>query len=245
MVNRLEMRARMHDFFSFSRDELIGLFFSIIIVGFIFSFRDWGTESFSFSSGLGHLLQACLVAIITFFGRVSFQKIIALSWGYKAEFRVWWTGIIISVVIAFISLGRLPLVLIGGIVTTFMVRQRLGEYRYGYSFHQNALISFFGIVANLILALFFALGLYYFPKNYFLTKGLWMNLVMSLCSLLPLTQNEGLGIFFGSRSFYFLSVVMVLIIGLLLISMTKLGLIISIIIGVLGLIFYLLTYSEI
>lgn len=238
MVRGEELRARMHDYFSFEKQELTILIPAIFITAFMFSFRDWGVENFQFWAGFWNLVLVSIIAALSFFARFSWQKIYALKEGYRAEFRGWWTGILVSLLVALVSNGRVPLILIGGIVSSFMIRQRLGEFRYGHSYLDNAKISFHGIAANIVLALFFAIGLYLFPENYFFSKGLLLNWIMALCAAFPLPQLDGLNIYFGSRALYYTTVAVVAVFGVLLLTQTKIGLILAIFItaiaGIIG-----------
>ena len=198
MLKESELRERIRDFFRFERQELNFLIPAVLIVAFSFSFKDWGETELDLAEGLKNFLLLIIIAALSFFVRISFQKIYALKEGYKAEFKGWWLGIIIAFLFTIISNGSIKLILIGGITASLMVRQRLGEFRYGFSYLDNAKISLSGIAANILLALFFSSGLYFFPDNYFFLKGMRLNLIMAVCSSLPLPQLEGLNIYFGS-----------------------------------------------
>ena len=244
MVYWRELQARIKEHFGFSRQEFFGVIAAVIITAFIFSFRDWGADQFSFGIGLKNLFLVLLVAVVSFFFRISCQKIYALSGGYKAEFKVWWTGLIIALIIAFVTAGRIPLILIGGISAAFMVRQRLGEFRYGFSYMENGIIALWGVLGNIIMAAVFAIGLYALPQNYFFSQGLLLNIIMAICALLPLPQLDGLNIFFGSRIMYVIAVFSVLLTAVLLLTKTKVGLITVIVIGTLAGLIYVLRGSE-
>ncbi len=228
MVKGEELKARIKDHFRFEKQEVSFLIPAVLLTAFIFSFRDWGETQLDLALGLRNFFLVLIIAALSFVARLSWQKIFALKEGHKAEFKGWWAGLIIALVVAFLTAGRLPLVLIGGIVASFMVRQRLGEFRYGFSYFDNALISFCGIAANLVLALLFSLGLYFFPENYFFTKGLWLNWIMALCAALPLPQLDGLNIYFGSRPLYYFTLAVVAVFGILLLTQTQLGLILAV-----------------
>ncbi len=244
MVSSKELRARIQDFFTFSRQEITGLVFAVLIMAFIFSFRDWGEEQFEAAIGLQHFLLVLIVVIISLLFRISCQKIYGLAEGYKAEFKVWWAGLAIALVLAFISNGRLSVVLIGTMSVAFMVKQRLGEFRYGFSYWNNGVIAYWGIAGNMILAILFALGWYLAPQNFFFHKGVVFNLIMGMSALIPLPSLDGLNIFFGSRPLYFVAIGMVLLAAILLLSRTALGLILAIFIGVVYGTIYILIGSE-
>jgi len=235
-----ELQSRLRDFFSFSKQEISGLIVAVLITGFIFSFRDWGVETLDFTLGLRNMFIVSFIAALSFFLRISMQKIFALSEGYKTEFKVWWTGLIIAFIVAFVSEGRIPLVIIGASVSSFMVKQRLGEFRYGFSHSDNATIALWGVLGSLIIATLFAVGLNFAPQSYFFSKGLLLNLLMALCALIPLPQLEGLQIYFGSRLQYSLGIIAAFLAGILLITKTTWGLIITIVVGAcIGIIFLL------
>jgi len=244
MVSFKELNARVKTEFHFSQQERSGLVIAILFSAFIFSFRDWGTDHFDLALGLQNLILTIVIATTSFLFRFSCQKIYGLSKGYKAEFKVWWTGLIIALLLAFLSAGRLPLIIIGGIVASFMVKYRLGEFRYGFNYNDNAMIGLWGIYGNMILAVIFAIGLYFAPQAYFFQKGLIFNIIMAFCSLIPLPQLDGLSIFFGSRSMYVVGWVIALLGAILLLSRTKIGLILAITIGSIIGIFYILIGSE-
>ncbi|MDO8510542.1 MAG: hypothetical protein Q7S55_00090 [Nanoarchaeota archaeon] len=241
MVRGEELRARIKDYFSFEKQELAILIPAIFLTAFMFTFRDWGEESFQFWEGLGNLIVVSIIVAVSFFARFSWQKIYALKEGYVAQFKGWWTGILIALVLTLVTNGRVPLVLIGGIVSSFMVRHRLGEFRYGHSYLDNAKISYHGIVANIHLAVFFSIGLYLFPDSYFFSKGLLLNWIMALCAVFPLPQVDGLNIYFGSRPLYYGTAAMVGVFGILLLTQTQIGLILAVFILSVGDIISMLT----
>ena len=241
MVRGEELRARINDYFSFEKKELSVLISAVFLTAFMFSFRDWGGESFQFWQGFGNLIVVSIIVAVSFFVRFSWQKIYALKEGYVAQFKGWWAGILIALVLTLITNGRAPLVLIGAVVSSFMVRQRLGEFRYGHSYLDNAKISFHGVVANLVLAVIFAIGLYFSPDSYFFSKGLLLNWIMALCAAFPLPQLDGLNIYFGSRPLYFTTLALVAVFGILLLTQTQIGLVLAVFITAIAVIVGMLT----
>ncbi len=244
MVSFKEFRSRVRDFYRFSPQEISGILAAAVITAFIFSFRDWGEEQLDVAKGFLNLLAMGILALLSFAFRLSCQKWYALAEGYKAEFKVWWTGIIISLVVAFISAGKIPLILAGTMMVSFMVKQRLGEFRYGFSYWNNAMISYWGILGNLILALLLAIGHYFAPESYFFSKGLLLNLVMAFLALLPLPQLDGLAILFGSRKIYLAGIFLVLLAAVLLLTGTLPGLLLAVFIGLAYAAVYLAIGSE-
>lgn len=245
MVSFTELWHRCKDNFRFSQQELVGILAVTIVSAFIFSFRDWGAETFDLALGIRNLLLTLIIIVISLFFRLSLQKIQGLFEGFKAEFKTFWLGIVIALVLAFITNGRFPIILAGAMVTSFMVKLRLGEFRYGHSYWLNGIIAFWGIIGNFILALFSALGLYLFPGNYFFHQGLIFNIIMAWCAMLPLPQLDGLSIFWGSRMFYYIAIGVLVVFTVLLISQNVIGLIVAWILAIIAGIINWLTMSEV
>ncbi len=244
MVSPVELKERIKEFLKFDRNELVGLLAAVLITSFIFSFRDWGVDQFNLVVGLKNFLLVLIIVVISFSFRLSCQKIYGLAEGHLAKFRVWWTGLFIALIVAFLTKGILPLVIIGTMSISLMVKQRLGEFRYGFSYWNAAMIGLWGVFANLIMAIFFAFGAYFFPQNYFFNKGVLINLIMAFTSLLPFSQLDGLVTYFGSRNLYFFSLGLILLASILLLSKTAIGLIIAIILEVVITFVYLAIISE-
>ncbi|MBI2125052.1 hypothetical protein HYU08_00695 [Candidatus Woesearchaeota archaeon] len=240
MVKREELQVLIRDYFRFEKQEISFLIPALLLTAFMFSFNDWGDTEFDIALGIKNFLIALIIVAFSVLARLSWQKIDALKKGYKAEFKGWWTGIIIALIITLISKGKVTPVLMGSVVASFMVRHRLGSFRYGFSYFENALISFWGIIANLILSLIFAVALYFFPENTFFQQALRFNWIMALCSILPLPQLDGLNIYFGSRGLYYLTIVIVAIAGILLLTQTQLGLILAVLIAAISAVVLLL-----
>lgn len=244
MVYYKELFSRVRDFLHFSPHEFTGLAIATLITGFIFSFRDWGGEQFDAFTGLQHLFLVFIIAALSLFFRTACQKIYALDEGYKADYNPWWMGMGISLVLGFLSFGYLPLILIGNMSAAFMIRQRLGEFRHAFNYWHNAMISYWGMLGNLIMAILFSIGAYFAPESYFFSKGIILNLVMAACSLLPLPQLDGLSIFWGSRKIYVLGILLVVLAAVLLLTKTGAGLLFAIIFALIYAGVYLVIGSE-
>lgn len=230
MLISFEKYSRIKDYFRYSKIELNSLAVLILVFGFIFSINHPG-ESFRIVNWLGYLFISIVVVAISFFTRISLQKLAGLEKGYYVEFKTWWEGVAASVLLSLFSLGNVPLIFAGGIISSFMVRHRLGEFQYGYSYEENSQIALSGFIGNLILATLFGLFLYFSPESFFASTGLKVNLIMAFCFLIPFPQLEGLQVYFGSRFLYSLAWITLILVSLLLLSKTKIGLILIILIG--------------
>jgi len=244
MTSWPELIDRIKVYLRFSRQELSGLIPAIIVTAFIFSFRDWGDESFNLIVGFTHFGLVLIIATISFLFYLSCQKIYALGQGNKADFKVWWPGLLISLVLAFVSSGRVPLIFSGGMVIAFMTRHRLGEFRYGQNTIVVATTHMWASLSCMIMAILFAIGLHMFPQSYFFHKGLILNIILAFSSLLPIPRLDGLGLFFHSLGYYFFALLIFALGAVLLLTRTTWGLIAAIVIGSIGGLVFILIGSE-
>ena len=253
MVSWSELIARTKQYLRFDRQELVGIIPVIFVTAFIFSFRDWGSPSFDLLLGLKNLILLIIVAGVSIFFRVGCQKVYSLSQGQKADFKGWFPGSVIALIVAFISYSifksfgidfHIPLVLAGTVSISFMTRLRMGEFRYGYSYEAGAVAALWGIFGNLIMAILFAIGAFIVPQSYFFSKGIIINLSMAFCSLIPLPQLDGLTLYFGSKNFYIMGAAATVLAAVLLITRTKAGLIVAIVIGLISALVAILIGSE-
>ncbi len=239
-----ELIARVKAHYTFEKQELAGIFVSVFLAGFIFSFRNWGGEQFDAMQGLVNLILMIFVAAISIWFRLTAQKIYGLSQGHQATFKVWWVGLALSAILCFMTLGKFPLLLMGGMVTAFMVKLRLGEFRYGFSYWVNGMIGMWGVFASLLLGLIFATFSYLSPSSYFFSQGVLFNIIVAWCTLIPLPQMDGFNIFFGSRYVYFAAIIAVAIATVLLMIQLGWALVLAWIITLIWAIVYYLISSE-
>lgn len=188
--------------FKFSGEELRALIIGILVMAFIFSFNQWGDKTFDLLVGLKNLFNAILIATLSLLAHNSMQRVAALYTGFKFEYRYWMYGLIIGLVLAFVSRGNLIFLAPGGIIAYHMAGHRLGAFRYGLNYWNMALAAVTGPLANLALAVVFKLLLYAFPHNILLSHALTFNLLLAVFTMLPIPPLDGSHLMFSSRLAY-------------------------------------------
>lgn len=244
MVSWEENLSRIKGHFRFNQAELSGIAMAILVISIILSLGDWGAEEFVLAVWLKAFILSLIIVPVSIIFRTSCQKLYALSQGYRADFKVWWLGLGISLVLTLLVRAKFPVVLIGTVAAVFMVRQRLGEFRYGFSYWNNAIIALWGILGSLIMAVIFAWLEFFFPESQIFSKGVLFNLAYAVFALLPFPQLEGLSIFFGARFLYVVALIVVLISGTLLLIGTWWSLLIGIVGGIIAGAIYTIIGSE-
>ena len=236
-----EQRARIKQFLAYSKPEKIAFVLVALFAGLIFSLRFPG-ESFTISRWFSFFIWSSVIAAISILIRVSWQKMVGLRRGYYVEYQILWAGVAASLLLAIVTRGYIPLLALGAVTTTFMVRQRVGEFRYGTSFKDVAMVIMWSVIIHLILAAIFAFLLYAFPSSALFEKAMLMNLMFAFVTLLPLPSLDGMQLFFGDRQMYFLGVLALLFFGSLLITQSRIGLLVGLTLGlIIGAISYLWT----
>ncbi|MBI4738245.1 hypothetical protein HY772_01560 [Candidatus Woesearchaeota archaeon] len=186
----------------FSPKEIKGILLSVIIIAFILSFRQWGKEHFSIAIGINNFLQTLFFVGIGFLAHQIAHRAAALSIGYKVEYQAWVIGLVISLILAFVSNGVITFLAMGGIAVTHLAVHRLGRFRYGLGYHTMGWIALAGPLANVALAIIFKSIEGVVGGSALLDKGVSVNLWMALWSMIPVPPFDGSKTFFGSRYIY-------------------------------------------
>src|SRR3989338_8649503 len=112
----VDMIDKIKKYYKFNPSELRGFLISVIILSFIISFKEWGKEEFSLIAGLFNWFNAALIVVLVFIVFTSAQRIAGLTIGYAAEYKMWTTGLLIGLLFAFVSKGKIWVLLPGGII---------------------------------------------------------------------------------------------------------------------------------
>ena len=200
---------------SFDDDEMKSLTAVALILGFIASFRYWGVDEFSFQTGLNNFVSSVLIVGLAVIAHLFVQRYIALKKGYRVDYKRWNIGLAIGLILAFLSNGFVMFLAIGGIVIHQVRKKRVGLFRGGVRYDDLAIISFFGPLTNILLAILFK-TLVFLPNTALVDKLVMINIWIALFAMLPIPPMVGVNIFYISRPLYLTAVIMFVIIAALL-----------------------------
>ena len=192
-------------FYPFSRQEMQALVVTAIALGFIVSFRGWGTDTFSVTKGLKNLVIAIVIVAFSLLVRESAHRIAALSVGYRVDYVLWKTGLAIALGLTFLTNGHLQVLLPGAIIVHHLAVHRLGKFRYATNYNSIGWIAMTGPLANILLAVLCKVLLVLPFGEDFLLKVIHVNMMLAIFSLLPIPPLDGAKLFFGSRYIYILT----------------------------------------
>jgi Zn-dependent protease len=202
---------------------------------FVFTFNKWGTIRFDFERGLANLLLAFVFVGIFWIGQIYLKKIIATKLGYDTNYEWSLPGIIITVLIAFLSFGYIPILLLGTTKIAQNDRRRLGKHRFALNQKDIFRIHAYSYLLNYLIILIILAPIYIATHSLFINFLIKINLALIFFPLIPVPKNDGIYLFFASRSLYFLVLAFVVIMSLLILWAQIFSFIIAL---VLGLIFW-------
>lgn len=191
----------------FSPKELKNLVLVILILGFVVGFND-GRSEFEIIPWLFNLFNCILIVALSVFVRETVRRAHALHFGHKVEFKIWVFGLGFSLVAAVVSMGKIPILVYGGMLASILPAHRLGYFRYRLSYHDLAGVSFLTNFSSLVLAVFFKI--FTFLPNPLIQKAMVINLLFACTNMLPIPPMDGANIFYAHRVGYIFALVLIL-----------------------------------
>ncbi len=194
--------VRLKENLHYSRTEIRDLFIGILLTAFILSFNDWGAEEFNVLIGLGNLLIAFAIVVISVFMHDMVQRLFASWLGVRVKFELWWIGILAALAFAFLTNGNIKLFFLGGVALSLIKGKRLGKFYYRISLRTMSIIAITGPLTNIGLAVIAKILSIFFPGLYILNRFLLFNLVYAVLALLPIPPLDGSKMLYHSRLIY-------------------------------------------
>ncbi len=196
-----DLIGKIKRYYKFTPSELRGFIISILVLSFIISFREWGGATFSWKAGLFNWFNAFLIVTLVFIVYNGAQRIAGLSIGYNAEYKLWLTGLLVGLIFAFVSRGRIWVLLPGGIMLHHLAGHRLGYFRYGLGYFAHGMIAVAGTIALITIAAVFKI-INANLASPLLDKVILFCVIFAIYDILPIPPLTGSRLFFGSRMTY-------------------------------------------
>ncbi len=177
-------------YFKFERKEVFDLIISILVAGFILSFRYWGGTEFSWSAGLKNFFGMSLVAAFSILVVITATKMFGIMRYTKVVYKIWPLGLILSLIFAMFTNGWALVFLMGG-----FIYQKIGHLRIGETFQELPLYTRSRVAsvvpfAHFFLAIFFKILILTGKNTLLIRSGLILNLLMAIYSVLIWAQFE-------------------------------------------------------
>ena len=183
-------------YFWFSKSEIRAFVVSALVFAFVWSFNNGRIE-------LEDLLVSLVLVVVVMFVHHAGQRLWGLKRGFRVEQRLWWYGLVASLILAFISYGRIKFLAASSTLIYMLYGHRLGAFRYGPNLKEFAAVCLAGPVANILFGTFFKqlANMGVFPV--FIADPVFkLSLVFAAWNLLPIPPLDGSRILYSSRLFF-------------------------------------------
>ena len=164
--------------------ELAHIVLAVIVLGFLFSFRLWGIDIFSARAGLFNWLYMSGLALVALGGHILSQKAMARHFYAISRFKLWGLGVVISIVLIFLTKGWFIWAAVGVAAVTTKYFLRPGKKHEGLGPYEIAKIVATGAFASIGLAVLGKLLIPYLGTiaEQFMNMNLWI----AVFSVIPL-----------------------------------------------------------
>jgi len=193
-----------------------------LVLGFIFSFKEWGSSTPDGLAGIENWLRYFIMSIVALLIHTISHKIVATKNYAISEFRLWNLtvgerkkiktiplGVLIPLLFSFFSNGSWNVALIENNVTKEIPALRARKKFKYLTELEIALIAIAGPLASILFALILKAS--QLPG---LDKFIMVNYIIGLFALIPFSTLDGAKIFAGSRFLYL--AVLIFLVGIVL-----------------------------
>ena len=201
MAELVDLIDKLKKYYTFTKYEVRGYVIAILAIAFIISFREWGEGQFDLTAGLFNLFNSVLIVALSILVHDAGQRIWGLAIGYKIEFKMWSFGVVLGLILAFVTNGKFWLIIPGTFMLHHLAGHRLGFFRYGINIIGQSMVALAGPLFTLMLIILLKI-LYAINPNPLLQKAIMFNIIYNITNMLPIPVLDGGKIFVGSRMIY-------------------------------------------
>ncbi|MBW2986110.1 hypothetical protein KY333_01950 [Candidatus Woesearchaeota archaeon] len=197
-----EYKDRIKRYCWFNKTETRDFILIVLFFAFVLSFDKWGIGKFDAADGIKNFSISLIIVFLSVFLHHIVQRLGAIYCGYKPEQKIWWFGILISVLFLIFSNGRIPVFAGSFLMIHMLTGQRIGKHRYGPSLRTFGYIAMLGPLANLLFAGVLKMinsGI----GSPFLDLMIGFNLLYAIYNAIPFPPLDGSRMIFSSRLAYF------------------------------------------
>ncbi|MBI4144265.1 hypothetical protein HY486_03390 [Candidatus Woesearchaeota archaeon] len=203
-------------YYQYTKEEKKAFWIGTIGLTFILAFDISGQRS-TLPEILKDLIIALIITTTALYAHHAGQRLWGLRNGMKVRQELWWTGIVIALIIWVLSNGKAKFFAVSGTLYEYLKTHRLGYFRYQPMFSEMAVMLIMGPLSNLLIGgLAKTIEVAFFPGNNILIDIFRFNTIFALYNMLPIPPLDGSKVFFWSRLGY--SFIMGSLLGYVLLS---------------------------
>lgn len=171
-------------YFKFDKGEIRDVLFIILVFTFVLGYDD-GHSEFILGRWLFNFFNSFVIATVVVLTKEVAHKLMAIKRGYTVRMKLWTPILLINFFLVFLLDGKIHVMLpVAGLFIHHHERMRIGEFRYGHNYFDNALIAFAGPLANIYLASFF--NLFSATPNPLVSLAIQTSLIYGIVNLIPI-----------------------------------------------------------
>ncbi len=196
----------------YNKKEILNLFLGAVILGFIFSARNWGYSTFNVGIGLTYFFRMFILSLIILLVYQTSHKLIAKKYHAHSTFRLWhlqrwWftksakfkkpipAGVILPLFFSLITNGFIKFAAVGSSEVTSIESKRIHKKFKHLTENDLARIHLVGPLTVLLLSLI----LIQFPG---FSEIVTIAYTLAIFSMMPFSGLDGGKVFFGSLPLY-------------------------------------------
>lgn len=170
---------------TYSYSELISIVCFGVILGFLFSFNDWGVNGvFNRDVGVSNFLLATIISLFVLFMFTYIQKVIGVCIGVHATHRVSWVYLLISVIVCFATSGVVVFFIPPTLCVSQIPHLSIGRKPFAFSIKNLRLFALIPILILVSISVIISKSL---PLSSTVTSALfWVTFLTALYSLIPI-----------------------------------------------------------
>ncbi len=190
------------EYFDWDKEETIQLLITALVAGFVLSFNNWGSgDNVNIAMGVQNLVLGVIFVAFSMGVHVLGQKLMGLKQGYVVKYGFYKLGLLVGVLVTFLTNGIIPLFFTGKVDADIIERIRVGKYEPRFKQWEAGLFSFAGPFANLILILI-AKPIYIATQSSVVMTFIHVNLFIMIYSMLPVPFFHGVRVIESGRTAY-------------------------------------------
>ncbi len=194
---------KLNRYFWFSREELLHFCLATLCLAFIYSWTDWGAQTFDAGLGLKNYATAIILTGITLFVHHAGQRMMSIALGFRTEHRIWWYGILIGLIAVALTDGKVKFLAATGFIVYLLPAHRLGAFRYGPNITTISKIALAGPIMNFLFSAIIKSFEWAGILSATISNKLFiLNIAFAAWNLLPIPPLDGAKVFYNSRLTY-------------------------------------------
>jgi hypothetical protein len=201
MGQYVDLFDKVKRYFRFTAIEFRAVIIAILTMAFIISFNNWGPgNQVDIAYGIKNFFTTVLICLLVFGIYHSSQRIAALYFGYRLEYKLWTLGIGVGILVAMISFGKIWILVPGAIFMHLMPGHRLGQFRYEHNIFSGMITAW-----GPIITLFFAIavkGISILHSNELIRLFIYVAVAYCFTNMLPIPSLDGSKAVFATRMGY-------------------------------------------